>query len=236
MIRDLVVSIYTVPLSFASILCLIRPSPASILVTMSIIITAPLLRVQLDQRVNTHNGNTCLNSRLKLFDLAHAGLEHTRLKAVVYLTVREIQTVVLVVLRFGELLGVLGRGVGGVDCSLREGVAGAEVGDELGGILGCVDCERLGNGEESLGEGSNGQLLTGALEVVSVVGVFEKTDFRQILKGRNIPLTLPTPPSRYAEQSQQRLHQGQYVRSQAFASQPIMSRERNAPSRPGHSR
>jgi hypothetical protein len=135
---------------------------------MAIILAAPLLGVQLDQRVNTHNGDTGLNRRLELLDLAHAGLEHTSLEAVMYLAVREVQTIVLVVLRLGELLSVLGRGVRGVDCSLREGVTGAEVGDELGGILGRVDCERLGNGEESLREGSDGQLLTGALNIMLV--------------------------------------------------------------------
>lgn len=154
---------YTVSLFFASFLCLIRPSPVSLLVTMPIIVAAPLLRVQLDQRIDTHDGDTGLNGRLELLDLAHAGLEDTSLEAVVHLSVREVQTVVLVVLRLGELLGVLRRGVSGVDCSLGEGVAGAEVGNELGGVLCCVDSERLGDGEESLREGSDGQLLTGAL-------------------------------------------------------------------------
>jgi hypothetical protein len=137
-------------------------------VTMPIVLTAPLLRVQLDQRVNTHNGDTRLNRRLELLNLAHAGLEHTGLEAVVYLAVREVQAIVLVVLRLGELLGVLGRGIGGVDCSLGEGVTRAEVGNELGRVLGRVDCERLGNGEKSLREGGDSQLLTGALNVLLV--------------------------------------------------------------------
>ena len=150
--------------------------------TVSIILTAPLLGIQLDQGVDTHDGDAGLNRRLELLDLAHAGLEHTSLEAVMYLAVREVQAVVLVVLRFGELLSVLGRGVRGVDCSLGKGVAGAEVGDELGGILGCVDCERLGDSEESLREGGNGQLLTGALNVVLVansgigIGRFSRVD------------------------------------------------------------
>jgi hypothetical protein len=137
-------------------------------VTMPIVLTAPLLRVQLDQRVNTHNGDTGLNRRLELLNLAHAGLEHTGLEAVVYLAVREVQAVVLVVLRLGELLGVLGSGIGGVNGSLGEGVTRTEVGDELGRVLGRVDCERLGNGEKGLREGGDSQLLTGALNVMLV--------------------------------------------------------------------
>ena len=93
------------------------------LVTMPVVAATLLLRVELNQRVDTHNGNARLDGRLQLLDLAHAGLEDTGLQAVVHLAVCQVQTVVLVVLRLGELLGVLRGGVCGVDCSLRKCVS-----------------------------------------------------------------------------------------------------------------
>ena len=93
------------------------------LVTMPVVAATLLLRVELNQRVDTHNGNARLDGRLQLLDLAHAGLEDTGLQAVVHLAVCQVQTVVLVVLRLGELLGILRGGVCGVDCSLRKCVS-----------------------------------------------------------------------------------------------------------------
>ena len=93
------------------------------LVTMPIVAATLLLRVQLNQRIDTHDGHARLDGRLQLLDLAHAGLEDTGLQAVVHLSICQVQTVVLVVLRLGELLGVLRGGVCGVDGSLRKGVS-----------------------------------------------------------------------------------------------------------------
>jgi hypothetical protein len=52
--------------------------------------------------------------------------------------------------------------------ALREGVADAQLGDELGGVLGGVDCEGFGDDEEGLGEFADGELLAGALETGQV--------------------------------------------------------------------
>ena len=134
---------------------------------MPVIATALLLGVELDQRVNTHNGNACLDGGLQLLDLAHAGLEDTSLQAVVNLAVCEVETVILVVLRLGKLFRVLRGRICGVDGSLRERVSRSQVGDELGGVLGGIDSEGLGDGKESLGECRDGQLLTRALYLVN---------------------------------------------------------------------
>lgn len=85
--------------------------------TVSIILT-PLFRIQLDEGVDSHNSNASLDSRLQLLDLAHAGLEHTGLDAVVHLALCQVKTVVLVVLLLGNLLLLLGR----------EGLRGRSVG------------------------------------------------------------------------------------------------------------
>ena len=66
--------------------------------TVSIITAALLLRVELDQRVDTHDRHACLDGRLQLLDLAHAGLKHTSLETVVHLAVCQIEAVVFVVL------------------------------------------------------------------------------------------------------------------------------------------
>ena len=132
------------------------------LVTMPVITTL-LLRIKLDQCVDTHDRHTGLNGGLQLLDLAHAGLENTSLQAVMHLAVCEVQTVVLVVLRLGKLFRVLRRGVCGVDGSLRERVSRSQVGNELGGVFRGVDGKGLGNGEESLCKGCDSKLLTRAL-------------------------------------------------------------------------
>jgi hypothetical protein len=174
------------------------------------VITALLLRIKLDQCVDTHDGYARLDGGLQLLDLAHAGLKDTGLQTVMYLAVCEVQTVVLVVLRLGKLFRVLRRGVCEVDGSLRERVSRSQVGDELGCVLCCIDSESLGDGEESLGEGCDSQLLTGALCDMSVCAFV--SEMRMYLR-----LMLPTLPGRCAEQSQQHLHRAQCVRSRVFA-------------------
>jgi hypothetical protein len=83
-----------------------------------ILATAALLRIQLDQGINTHNGHTCLYRGLQLLHLAHTRLEDTSLEAVVHFAVGQVQAVVLVVLRLRQLLGVLRGGVGRVNGTL----------------------------------------------------------------------------------------------------------------------
>ncbi len=57
----------------------------------------------------------------------------------------------LLLLRRAVVGGRCGRG-----CALGEGVAGAELGDELGAVFCCVHGEGGGDGEEGGGEGADG--------------------------------------------------------------------------------
>lgn len=113
---------------------------------MSVVTAALLLRIQLDEGIDSHNGNTRLHRRLQLLDLAHAGFQYTGLERVVYFAVSKIQAVVLVVLGLGKVLGVLRRGVCWVHGTLRESVSRSQVGDKLSSVLGCIDGKRLGDG------------------------------------------------------------------------------------------
>ena len=134
-------------------------SPLSLVVSMSVILLR--LWVQLNNRINTHDGNASLDSTLKLFDLAHARFEHTSLKAVVDPSLHQVETVVLVGLLLGDgLLFLVGIAF---LYALREGVADTELGDEFGGVLGCVDSQGLGDDEEGLGKFADGELLAGSL-------------------------------------------------------------------------
>jgi hypothetical protein len=83
-----------------------------------IVTTSTLFRIQLDQGINTHDCDACLDCGLQLLHFAHTWLEDTSLQTVVHLAVRQVQTVVLVVLRLRQLLRILGRGVGWVHCPL----------------------------------------------------------------------------------------------------------------------
>lgn len=74
---------------------------------MAVAIIRRLLRVQLDNRVNAHDGNAGLNSTLKLLDLAHTGLENTGLESVVNASLHQIQPVVAVCLLLGDGLLLL---------------------------------------------------------------------------------------------------------------------------------
>ena len=55
-----------------------------------------LLGVQLDHRVNAHDGNAGLDSTLELLDLAHTGLQNTCLQSVVDSSLHQIQSIVAV--------------------------------------------------------------------------------------------------------------------------------------------
>lgn len=127
--------------------------------TVSIILLR--LGVQLDHGVNTHNGNAGFNGTLELLDLAHARFQNTGLKAVVDPTLHQIETIVTVSLLLGNGLFFL-VGIALLD-TLREGVADTELGDEFGGVLGCVDSQGLGDNKEGLSEFTNGELLPRAL-------------------------------------------------------------------------
>ena len=133
--------------------------------TMSIILL--LLRIQLNHGINSHNRNASLDSTLQLLDLAHARLQDAGLDAVDHLTLRQVEAVVLVRLLLGNGLFVI-VGVPFLH-PLRERVADAELGDEFGGILGRVDGEGLGDGEERLSEFADCELFSGSLIKVSVV-------------------------------------------------------------------
>ena len=79
------------------------------LVTVSVIATL-LLRVKLDQSVDTHDRHTSFDGTLELLHLTHTRLEHTRLDAVVHAALGEVEAVVAVALGLGDGFGV---GVGG---------------------------------------------------------------------------------------------------------------------------
>ena len=86
-----------------------------------------------------------------------------------YLAICEVETVVLVVLRLGQLFRVLRGRIRWVDGSLREGVSRSQISDKLGSILRGVDGEGLRDGEKGLGESCNSKLLTRALYIRSVL-------------------------------------------------------------------
>jgi hypothetical protein len=73
----------------------------------------------------------------------------------VHFPVREVQAVVLVPFAAGELFCVV-RGGGVRGGALGEGVAGAQLGDELGGVFCGVRGEGFRDGEEGGGEGGYG--------------------------------------------------------------------------------
>lgn len=104
----------------------------------------PLLRIQLNQRVNAHDRHTSFNSTLQLLDLAHTRLEHTGLQTILHLAIRQIQTVILVTPRFGCGLVVgllLLAGLFGAWGRLREAVGGGCLGWGVGvRASGCVFC------------------------------------------------------------------------------------------------
>jgi hypothetical protein len=77
------------------------------------IITTLVLRVELDHRVDSHDGHTGLDSTLQLLDLAHGRFQNTHLQAVDNATLAEVQTVVFVVLLLGKRLLIFGGGLCG---------------------------------------------------------------------------------------------------------------------------
>jgi hypothetical protein len=75
------------------------------LVTVTIVL-APLLRVELDESVDPHDSHAGLDGALELLDLAHAGLQHAGLQAVVHAALCQVEAVVAVALGLGDGLGV----------------------------------------------------------------------------------------------------------------------------------
>lgn len=69
---------------------------------MAMAIILLLLRVQLDDRVNAHDGNAGLDGTLELLDLAHAGLKDAGLQGVVDAALHQVQAVVAVGLLLGD--------------------------------------------------------------------------------------------------------------------------------------
>jgi len=75
--------------------------------SVAVAVIRRLLGVQLDDRINTHDGNAGLDSTLELLDLAHAGLQHTGLESVVNTSLHQIQSIVAVGLLLGDGLLLL---------------------------------------------------------------------------------------------------------------------------------
>ena len=118
------------------------------------IITTSLLRIQLDQRIDPHNRNTCLHRTLQLPHLAHTRLQHPALDLIHHLPPRQIQSIVLVV-------STLGDGVGlfllvAVVCGFFGGGGAAEGGVEGGGGAVAPHVEALHLG----GDEANGALMS----------------------------------------------------------------------------
>ena len=146
------------------------------------IVVAPLLRVKLDESVDPHDRHAGLDGTLELLHFTHAGLEHTSLQAVVHAALGQVEAVVAVALGLGDGLGVGVRGglgllrrrgrvaVGGcrlggrvrdgVRGALRQGVARAQLCDEVRRVFGGVDGEGGGDCEEGGSEGCDGELLS----------------------------------------------------------------------------
>ena len=130
--------------------------------TMAIVTTASsLLGIELDQGVDTHDGDAGLDCALELFDFAHAWLEHAGLDLVDYFAFGEVESVILVVLLACNRPLVF-VGVAVLD-ALRERVTRAELGDQLGGVLGGVDGECLWDNEQGGGEFADRELFARAL-------------------------------------------------------------------------
>ena len=67
--------------------------------SMTIVVTTTsLFWIQLDQGINAHDGHTCLYCGLQLLHLAHAWFKDTCFQAVMHLAVRQVESIVLVVL------------------------------------------------------------------------------------------------------------------------------------------
>ena len=73
-------------------------------------VTTSLLRIELDERVDSHDRHTRLDGTLQLLYLAHARLQHTCFQTVVHPALGEVETVVLVAFGSCHLFCV---GVGG---------------------------------------------------------------------------------------------------------------------------
>ena len=92
------------------------------------------LGVQRDQIIDTQNRDRRLGRKLNHLDLGHGRLEHSRLDIVAHHPLHEIQTV----------LGQVRLALALVPQLCRV-VVGTELGDQLGGVLGGVDREGLGD-------------------------------------------------------------------------------------------
>lgn len=97
---------------------------------MAVAVILLSLGVQLDHRVDAHDGYASLDRTLKLLDLAHAGLQNTGLQGVVHSSLHQIQTVVAIRLLLGNGLFFL-IGIAFLN-PLGQGVANTELRNELG--------------------------------------------------------------------------------------------------------
>ena len=129
-----------------------RPSSAFLAVQGSISIgllvglLLTLLRLQLDHVVDPQDCDGGLCGELQGLDLGDGGLEHTSLLVVPNHPFIEIQATILQLLML--LLGLAGV------------VVGSQLGDQVGGVLRCVDRQGLWNDQQGLGKVSNGKLFS----------------------------------------------------------------------------
>lgn len=104
---------------------------------------------QLDHIINPQDGDGSLSGEFKRVDLGDHRLQYTSSQVVAALALQQVQTAVFEL----QTLGI------SLSRHLRGGVEGAKLGDQLGGILGSVDCQSLGDNVEGLAELRNGDLL-----------------------------------------------------------------------------
>lgn len=114
------------------------------------------LRLKLDEVVDSEDGDGRLGGELQRLYLRDRGFEDTGQHVVPEGAVGEIQAVVL------EVLVLLVARVG-----LARVVIGPQLGNQVRGVLGRVDCQGLGNDEQGLGEVGDGQLLSGKRKYVA---------------------------------------------------------------------
>ena len=121
---------------------------------MTMRILFPLLWLHRNRIINPQQARRRFQRALQAFNLAHGRLQHARLAIVNNFAIQQVQAV-----HHQSTLWVAER------CSLGGVVICPELGDEVGAVLGGVDGQRFGNGQEGVGEFSNRQLFARALYI-----------------------------------------------------------------------
>lgn len=77
---------------------------------MAVSVIFALLGIQLNHGVDSHDGNACFDSTLKLLHFAHAGFQDTSLDGISYSALQELEPIVSIVLLLGDsFIGFVGN-------------------------------------------------------------------------------------------------------------------------------